>query len=494
MNQDTHDIDYRLLFRVAVDPLLLVDDRGRIVSFNAAAAQHFGYSEEEFSRLDVEALVPEAVRESHRERREQYGRAPVPRPRGNLPNLRGHRRDGSLFWADVSLTPVPGGRVLVSVHDVTRRYAAEQALRDSEEQFRATFEQAPIGIGRIGPDGTWLRVNETLRRILGCSVDELAQSRLQDLAHPDDRVETQQLMEFVASGAIDNAHRELRVTRPDGTHVWVGATLSLQRERDGTSSGFQIIVEDIHGRKEAEAALGQLRAEMAEMVKLSVAKHTAMAIAHELNQPLIAVTSYAEAAVRMLRMDAPDPARLKRALEGSAEQAQRASKVVRELLEFLQKGEAATEPVDLNTVVKNALALVDSNGWNGFRTLLDLGPDLRPVQANRLQVEKVLVNLIANGVEAMRDLGLEQQTIRVTIRTMAETNMAKVSVSDTGPGLDPQLVQRAFHPFFTTKPNGLGLGLAISRALIEAQGGQLWLDTARETPGATFHFTLPFAP
>ncbi len=251
-------------------------------------------------------------------------------------------------------------------------------------------------------------------------------------------------------------------------------------------------VHDVTARQRAEEALRELRAEMQELLELNVASQTAKAIAHEISQPLNALSTYAEAALLMLRGGNPDPARLTHAIEQSVMQAQRAGKVARELLQFLQQGETATEDVDLNRAVRNALAIVESNGFGGFSAELDLEPDLRPVRANRVQVEKVMVNLMRNSVEAMRGAGIPTRSIRIAIRTNSEARMAQVTISDSGPGLDPATAKRIFDPFFTTKPRGIGMGLAVSRSLIEAHGGELWFDTASET-GACFHFTLPFS-
>jgi signal transduction histidine kinase len=156
------------------------------------------------------------------------------------------------------------------------------------------------------------------------------------------------------------------------------------------------------------------------------------------------------------------------------------------------KGEAKMEPVDLNEVVGESLAIAEESGYGGFRQVVEMEPDLPPVLANRLQIQKVLVNLLHNGTEAMRNAGVPTAAVTITVRTMAIRNIAQVTVQDSGPGIDAVVAQRIFDPFFTTKPEGVGLGLAISRALIEAHGGQLWADLDAG-PGAIFHFILPFA-
>ncbi|TRZ69727.1 MAG: GHKL domain-containing protein, partial [Rhodocyclaceae bacterium] len=204
------------------------------------------------------------------------------------------------------------------------------------------------------------------------------------------------------------------------------------------------------------------------------------------------ISAYSEAALRMLRGGTKSPEKLARALEGAMAQAQRAGRTLHELLDFLHKGEAAVEAIDLNKVVSEALAIAMESGYGGFRPMMEVERDLPMVRANRLQLQKVLVNLLHNSVEAMRQASTETDAITVSLRTMAGGNLAQVSVQDSGPGLDADTAKRIFEPFFTTKPQGIGLGLAISRALVEAHGGRLWVDP--ETgPGATFHFTLPFA-
>jgi signal transduction histidine kinase len=249
----------------------------------------------------------------------------------------------------------------------------------------------------------------------------------------------------------------------------------------------------ISARRRQEAALKALRAEMEELLKLQVASQTAAAIAHELNQPLNALASYADAALRLLQAGNPAPEKLQRAVEGGAAQAQRAGQVVRELLHFFQRRDTPIEAIDLKQAIDRALAVVESSGVGGLDAVVDLAPALRPVRASRLQIEKVLVNLVSNGADAMRAAGVSPQSITITVRPAAEDNMAQVTVRDCGPGLSEEAARRVFTPFYTTKPSGIGMGLAVSRALVEANGGRLWTEPAPGR-GGIFHFTLAFAP
>jgi two-component system sensor kinase FixL len=201
--------------------------------------------------------------------------------------------------------------------------------------------------------------------------------------------------------------------------------------------------------------------------------------------------SYAEAALRLLRAGNQAPEKLQQALQGGAAQAQRAGQVVRELLQFFQGRDAPVEAVDLGQAIGRALAVAEADVHGGFHSTVNLAPDLGLVKANRLQVEKVLVNLVCNGVDAMRAAGVSPQTIAISARPLADGDAAQVTVQDCGPGLTEEAIGRLFKPFYTTKPRGIGMGLSISRTLIEANGGRLWCEP---TPGrgGRFHFTLPF--
>lgn len=224
-----------------------------------------------------------------------------------------------------------------------------------------------------------------------------------------------------------------------------------------------------------------------------MATQTAAAIAHDLNQPLNAVASYTEAALRMLQSGTPKPDRMRHALQSAAQQAQRAGDVMRELMQFLYKGEPPpTEAFDLNAVVQEAVASVQARSDEPFLVETVLKPGLRPIQASRIQVERVMINLLSNALEAMQSIGAQPQSVTITITTTQDHDMAMVTVQDCGPGLDAETAQRAFEPFFTTKDQGLGMGLAVSRALIQANGGQLWCENMIPS-GAAFHFTLPLA-
>ncbi|HET8695689.1 MAG TPA: PAS domain S-box protein [Aquabacterium sp.] len=402
-----------------------------------------------------------------------------------------------LFFNSAVISPIRDAigsitHYVAVMDDITERKSSEQEIALSEQRFRATFEQSAFGMAHVAPDGHWIRVNQKLCNILRYSHQELMQLVVQDLTHPDDVHSDMALMNQLVAGEVDHYSMEKRYIRKHGEPIWVKLTVSLVRMPQGQPNYFISVVEDIDARKRAEVELQHLRADMEQVLTSHVAIQTAAAIAHELNQPLNAIASYAEAALRLQAAGPRQSERVAYALRSASEQAQRAGRVIRELMQLLHKRETTTEPIDINGVVKDAIAIVQASRLCQFTTKIHLKADLGLVMANRLQVEKVLVNLLQNGIEAMKAAGISTRHITITVSTMEDDEMALISVQDHGPGLNTEAMNSVFQPFFTTKKNGLGMGLAVSRALIEAHGGKLWLDTKAE-PGATFRFTLPLA-
>jgi signal transduction histidine kinase len=195
----------------------------------------------------------------------------------------------------------------------------------------------------------------------------------------------------------------------------------------------------------------------------------------------------------LLQAGKPDLDKIRNAVEASEQQAHRAGQTIRELLEFLGMKEFSIESFDLNQEILGVIDSAKTEHQLLFVATLHLEQGLPMILASRTQIRKVLLNLLRNGIEAMQEAGVPEPAISVTVRTIKNKNVAQVTVRDNGPGFRDEDIQRLFQPFFTTKARGIGLGLAISRSLVEANGGQLWVDP-HEKPGATFHLTLPFAP
>lgn len=483
------EAQYRAVTETAADGFWIVDEQARILAVNEAYVRRSGYSREELLRMrifDLDAVESPAQTHTHVEK--------VRRDGADLFETRHRSKHGEVWPVEVNTAywAEAGGRYFVFLRDIGERKRVEAAFQESEARFRAIFEQAAVGIAVVATDGRFRRANAKLCEIFGYAEEELTQKTFRDITYKDDLAIGLAAFGRLLSGELPSYVTEKRYVRRDGYPVWCTLAATLVRHPDGSPAYLVSVVEDISERKRSEAALLAMRSEMDRISRFQVASQTVAAIAHQLNQPLNAVTSYNEAALRMLRAGNPKPDRLIHALEGSNVQAQRAGAVVRELLVFMRAGKVETAPVDINELVRDVAARIEVDGYRSFDTRLDLAPSLPAVLANRLQIEKVLVNLMENSIDAMREAGADLQAIVVTVRTAAESSMVQVTVADSGPGVSAEAVARVFDAFFTTKTKGLGMGLAVSRAIVEAHGGQMWLDPAPDN-GAVFHFTLPFA-
>ena len=409
------------------------------------------------------------------------------------------RKDGTEYLEAATISPVrqPDGKVthyIAVKEDITELMRTMAELRLSEERLRLAKNAAGLGIfdwDIVNGKGEW---DARAREIQGVGPDEpITTATLVEGISPDDLAAIQTTIDRAIDPRGSGEYQaEARITsRIDGRmrHVAANGQVLFEAGRPVRIVGT---LKDITQQRQLENEIRERRNEMESLVNQQVAAQTAAAIAHELNQPLVAVAAYSEAALRILHGGAKSPERLTRALKGAEEQAQRAGRTLHELLNFLHKGEAPTEAVELASVVRDALAIVEESDTGKFHATVEIEPGLPAVLANRLQLQKVLVNLLHNGVEAMRGAGVAETTITIKARAIADANMAQVTVQDTGPGFDAETAHRVFDSFFTTKPDGVGLGLAISRALIEAHGGKLWADS-QIGHGAAFHFVLPFA-
>ncbi|NJD06057.1 MAG: PAS domain S-box protein [Methylococcaceae bacterium] len=413
--------------------------------------------------------------------------------------------DGGRLWARSHASRLcdAGGRatgILAAIVDITDRKHAELEMHErlELEGRLARIADAVPGVicsYRLRSDGTILMpfASPAVREVLGLEPADVGQDAgcFFGRIHPDDVVEVRASMAEAAAGP--NPWRDaFRYRHPNEGERWLEGHFLPQRQDDGSLLWHGFLM-DVTDRKATERQARENQRQYERLLKLEVASQTIAAIAHELNQPLSAAASYADAALRFLQAGNPKPAKLVHALEQGVQQIGRAGQVVHELFQFIRAGEILTEPLDVNGIVREVIGRLREDGHlGGFATLMELADDLRPVSANRLHVEKVLINLIRNGVEAMRDAGLSSGAIVVTVQTSCSGDCAQVTVRDSGPGLEPEASRRIFKPFFTTKPEGLGMGLVLSRALIEAHGGELWAELTEE-PGATFHLTLPFA-
>lgn len=268
--------------------------------------------------------------------------------------------------------------------------------------------------------------------------------------------------------------------------------LAVGEMKSAAGRYFTGFIRDLTEREETEARLEEVQNELARLARLNELGEMASTLAHELNQPLAAIANYAQGSVRFLDdLDDATAGRIRHALEETARQSMRAGDIIRNLRAFVTRGETEKSPVDVRRLIEEAcaLALVGSREL-GVRTVFEFAPDTGDVLADKVQIQQVLINLIRNAMEAMRETDRRELVVR-TVRDGGEGFIA-IEVADTGTGISDEVASRLFQPFVTSKANGMGIGLSISRRIVEAHGGRISV-VRNSGGGATFRFSLPVA-
>lgn len=357
----------------------------------------------------------------------------------------------------------------------------------SLEQFTTLYDFAPVGYFTLDREGVIRQLNLCGAKLLGSERSKFLGRNFGQFVGSHYRTAFNDLLWKVFSGQ-NAAGIEMELNHSDQPTRFI----QIEATPDTSKQTCRMTATCITQRKQLEKEVLERRKEMEILQKKQIAAQTAAAIAHELNQPLLALASYSEAALLMLQQKNPDMEKIHHAIEASERQALRAGQSIRELLEFLRTDSFHIEAVDLNSEIRKALTLASTGHEMQFHSVCQLDDQLPPVHANRNHVQKVLLNLIHNSLEAAQEFAVPLPVVSIATRTAGNGDIAQVTVRDNGPGLTPDLARRLFESFFTTKSYGIGMGLIISRSLIEANGGKLWFDSKEET-GAAFHFTLPLS-
>jgi PAS domain S-box-containing protein len=359
--------------------------------------------------------------------------------------------------------------------------------------FRWLFDASVDGLLLIDHEGRIVFSNPAAQRLFGYPeqamrgqpIEMLVPERFRDSHRKHRGKAARQSLRRPAGGGLS-----LQALTQGGNEIPVEISLS-PLESDGEIFTLAT-VHDITVRKNLERDILGKRREMDALHKHHIAAQTVAAIAHELNQPLLAIASYSKSALLMLERGNPDPEKMRKAMEGSERQAQRAGQSIREMLDFLNMNDAPSEVFDLGHEIQEVLNAARLEHDIQVSAVLRLERGLPKVVANRMHIHKVLLNLLHNSIEAVLETGDSEPELTVTASMLKEKGLVEVTVEDNGPGIGAEAQKRLFDPFFTTKRSGIGMGLAISRSLMEAHGGELWAES-RESPGARFHLTLPFA-
>jgi len=367
--------------------------------------------------------------------------------------------------------------------------ASEDALRDSNRLLALAATAANLGFWDWSPetDEMWMTLEG--RALRGYSREErLDLQRFLSVVHPEDQKGVLRTIKKALKGS--ESETEYRLVRPDGEIRWQYVRCVGDDVSSGEPPQVRGLSIDITSRKLAEAEALRRQSEVAHLSRVTMLGELSGSIAHELNQPLTAILSNAQAGERFLAQADSDPSEIHEILGDIVKESKRAGEVIRRLRLLLKKGEAKLEPVNLAEMVDDVLRLMRSEFVNrNVSASVEINGDLPPVLGDAVQIEQVLFNLLNNACEAMAEVPAADK--RLLLRAEPEDgNRIHVSLTDRGHGLSAADLERVFEPFVTTKSHGMGLGLAVCRSIITAHGGLLWA-TNNAGRGATFHFTLP---
>lgn len=365
-------------------------------------------------------------------------------------------------------------------------------LQESERRIDLASAAANLGMW------TWDIIDDTIwatnraRAMFGFAESErINRARFQSVLHPEDRDAVDQALDSAL--AADRGYEvEYRVLLPEGRMRWMAARGQIERDGSGKPILLRGVVLDISARRGADLELQRLRSQLAHASRVSMMGQLASALAHELSQPLGAILRNTEAAELFLEHDPPDLDELRAILADIRHDDQRAGGVIDRLRALLKRRSFAPRMLSVSDELTNVAALARSDSSSRKVQLeIDAPPDLPTVMGDPVHLQQVLLNLILNAMDAAEDVPVARR--RVTVRANRHgQGEIEVAVSDSGPGIAPERLGRLFEPFFTTKANGMGIGLSISRAIIEAHGGRIWAENNAGV-GATFRFTLPLA-
>ena len=410
--------------------------------------------------------------------------------------------DGRTIWLRTSKVPLHDASgavfgVLGTYEDITEQRRAAMDLQDSEERFRATFEQAAVGIAHVGVDGRFLRVNQRLCEMVGYTREEMLARTFQDITHPADLAADLENVRRILAGEIQAYSMEKRYIRKDGTAAWIAMTVSLARDAEGRPRYFISVIEDLEPRRRAEEQGARLRNQLEQSQKMETIGQLAGGVAHDFNNLLTAILGFSD----LILADRNSSHRSE--LEEIKHAGERAAALTRQLLAFSRKQVFHLELLDLNDVAVNMETMLRRLIGEDVRLTSTLSSEIGRVKADASQIEQVLLNLAVNARDAMPGGGvLRIETSNVDVdealaaahAPCASGRYVVLSVTDTGCGMDVETQRRVFEPFFTTKPKGKGTGLGLATVYgIVTQSGGFVSFSSEPRKGTSFRVYLPGA-
>ena len=370
------------------------------------------------------------------------------------------------------------------------RQRSQAALQASEELWRSIFEASNLGIAVIDQDLHYIATNPAFQTMLGYTANELQKLTPLDVTVEGDRDAAKQRITELQRGERHHYDAVKQYRRSDGTVIWGHSYLSAVRDAEFRATMLIGTVIDLTDTKRAQDALRTAQSTLARISRLTTMHEVTASIAHEVNQPLAAIVTNANAVLRWLQRTPPEVAEAAKSVNQIIRDGHRAGRVVTSIRGMFQKDEQAKVLLDVNDIIEEVVALLRGElNSRGVLVRTDLSRDLPQILGDRVQLQQVVLNLVMNAGEAMSAMPDGARVLTISSK-LGQPHEVMILVEDTGPGIDPKDVDHIFDSFFTTKPQGMGMGLPICRSIIEAHRGQLSTSPGI-TQGAIFHIVLP---
>jgi PAS domain S-box-containing protein len=482
---------FRALIEHAFDVVVLQDREHGILYASPSVERVFGYAPRELVGRDSLDFIHPDQREDARNR---FATALVS-PDSVLPRDRLiQHKNGTWLWTETTMTNLLGEpsvrAIVVNLRDISGRKQAEQALRESEQRFRDYAETASDWFWEIGPDYKFTLLTENA--FGSKAVDRIGTACWDGALDLETEPEKWRLIWATLDSRQPFRDFVYCSMSGNGSPIYVKASGKPVFDANGEFRGYRgtgTDVSDTVRAKKAERALQDVRMELARVSRITSLGALTASIAHEINQPLASLRMNAGAGLRWLRAEPPNLEEVRQGLERIRMDGARAGEVIERIRALARKAPVKVDPLDLNEAIREVITLTRSEIIHNRIALRTQLAELAPTQGDKVQLQQVILNLILNAIEAMGDD--ESRDLLIETRENDGRNIL-VSVSDSGPGLDPATVDRIFEPFYSTKQGGMGIGLSICRTIIEAHEGRIWVQQ-NNGRGSTFQFTLPVA-
>lgn len=487
------ELDFQLIVDSIPAPVAVTTPTGDVEGLNQLTLDYFGKTLEELKCWKSDEVVhPDDLESTIAAQLHAH-------MQGTAYNVESrHRRaDGIYRWYNVRGFPLRDeqGHILRWFHlliDIDDRKRAEIALAESERNLNQIINAIPAQVWSARLDGSAEYFNQYYLDYVGRDVSETQDWGWTEAVHPDDVADLARLWKSILARGMPGV-AEARLRRHDGPYRWFLFRASPLRDTHGNIVKWYGVNTDIDDRKRAEEALNKARSELVHVARVMSMGTLTASIAHEVNQPLSGIVTNASTCLRMLAADPPNVEGARETARRTIRDGNRAADVIGRLRALFSKRCATFETVDLNAAAREVIALLQSDLDRARVILRTEFADLLPcVGCDRVQVQQVIMNLLRNAADSMANVDSRPRYVLLKTETEAEPEtMVRLTVQDSGVGFDPQDAERLFDTFYTTKTEGMGIGLAVSRSIIESHRGRLWASTRTDGPGASFAFSIP---